>query len=141
MPEKVEFASLEWIAVARQTILQLSEGFDFGELSTSFCEEFTDPPAHLSMDGSSLGWHIVVHGGSVVVEAGVLESADVMITVPYQKALWFARLTNAEAEADGPARDKFRRESVRVTGDIKAFRALELPWSGKLHDILAAMTA
>ncbi len=140
MPEKVEFASLEWVAIARQELLRLSEGYDFGELSTSFCEEFTDPPAHLSMDRSSLGWHIMVHDGSVVVEAGVLESADVMITIPYQKALWIARLTNAEADADGPARDKFR-ESVQVTGDIEAFRALELPWTGKLHDILAAVTA
>ena len=139
MADKVEFASPEWVTVARQAVLEFSEGFNFGEIDTSFCEEFTDPPTHLSPDGSSVGWHLVVRDGTVTVRDGVLEDAEVRITIPYEKVLPFARLTNAEA--DGPAREEHRRNNVSRMGDIEAFRALGLPWAGKLHDILAAVTA
>jgi len=139
MSAKVEFASSEWISYARQAIVESCEGFDLDGIESSFCEEFTDPPAHLSPDGSSLGWHVVVSNGTVLVGAGVLDDADVTITVPYEKVLPYARLTNAEA--DGPDREEFRRNYVRVTGDMEGYRTIGLPWTGTLHDILALVTA
>ena len=55
MSEKFEFASPAWVDAARECIVELSRGQDLSAVSVSFCEEFTDPPAHLCPTGGSIG--------------------------------------------------------------------------------------
>ncbi len=44
---KYEFCSEEWVAIARAYFVDAVGDAELGDASFGFCEEFTDPPAHL----------------------------------------------------------------------------------------------
>ena len=135
MSERFEFASPAWVDAARECIEELSRDQDLASVSLSFCEEFTDPPAHLCPTGGSIGWHLIVSEGKVEVAAGVVD-ADLKIIADYTKALALARATHAEIAADPKSKEtasKFRRE-----GDLA--KMASLAWMSPLHDFLTERT-
>jgi hypothetical protein len=135
MSEKFEFASPAWVDAARECIVELSRGQDLSAVSVSFCEEFTDPPAHLCPTGGSIGWHLVISNGKLEVAAGVVD-ADLKIIADYTKALALARATHAEIAADpeiAETASKFRRE-----GDLT--KMASLAWMSPVHDFLTERT-
>ena len=135
MSGKVEFASPAWVDAARECIEELTKAQDLSAVSVTFCEEFTDPPAHLCPTGASVGWHLTVSEGKLEVAAGVVD-ADLKIIADYTKALALARATHAEIAADpeiAETASKFRRE-----GDLT--KMASLAWMSPVHDFLTERT-
>ena len=64
MSDKFEFAGPEWVDVVRECIEALSCGHDLAGMNVSFCEEFTDPPAHLSPTGAPIPFEFESFGVS-----------------------------------------------------------------------------
>ena len=83
---KYEFCSKEWVSVARDYLVAAVGDADLGDGRFSFCEVFTDPPAHLLEPGeSTIGWYVSVADGELSVEKGVLpatvaQAAHVRVT-------------------------------------------------------------
>ena len=137
MSEKFEFASEQWVDVARETLQNLSAGEEFGDLEISFCEEFTDPPENLSPTGESIGWYLKIANGELEVSAGVLKEADMKVIADYATVLPLARATHAEMAANPPDVAALAGKMTRE-GDPSKMAALT--WMGQLHDLLAART-
>ena len=91
MAEKYEFASPEWVAYAREWVENALVDTDLEGVDIEFCEEFTDPPAHLAGDSGSTGWHMVIKDGKATVGHGVID-ARTKIVADYQTILPLARM-------------------------------------------------
>ena len=145
---KYEFCSEEWVAIARTYLVDAVGDADLGDASFGFCEEFTDPPAHLLEPGeSTTGWYVSLVRGELHVEKGLLPDADIRITADYATVLPLAQIAfedNPEAAADAQktveaatADGKMRRE-----GDLTAVAKIPALAGAfaKLHDTLARRT-
>jgi hypothetical protein len=97
--------------------------------------EFTDPPAHLSLGGGSIGWHLVIADGQLEVATGVVD-ADVKIIADYPTALVLARATHAEIAANPEIAGMASR--LHCEGDIT--QMAKLTWMAPIHDLLTACT-
>ena len=90
--EKVQFASLEWLDLARGVLEELVA--EHGEVGTSFsvCEVFTNAPSGtIGTDSDNAAWHFRIVGTQVTVGEGEIDGADMSITVDYSKALPMAK--------------------------------------------------
>lgn len=146
---KFEFCSKDWVSVARDYLIDAVGDADLGSASFSFCEIFTDPPAHLLDEGETeIGWHLILANGELTINSGVLADADLRIIADYTLILPLAQIAfkdNPEGIAiaqkiteAAAASGKMKRE-----GDDKAFAdmppALAAAFAG-LHDFLAHRT-
>ena len=142
---RLEFCSPAWIAAVRRFIEERAATSDLAGVEVSFSEIFTDPPAHLDPQGRGrIGWYFEVAGGRVVVDAGILENADVNITGDYATVLPLARIVHGDdpAEAARALREVERAVAagkLRLVGDRSRLAAL--PWAGLLHDFRARTTS
>ena len=114
MSEKVEFASPAWVDAARECIEELAKAQDLSAVSVSFCEEFTDPPAHLCPTGGSIGWHLIVSEGKVEVAAGVVD-ADLTIIADYTKRSHSRARPTPRSRPIPRSQRRLRSSGVRVT--------------------------
>jgi hypothetical protein len=66
--EKYEYGCPEWVAMVRGLVEEGLAGEDLAGINFSFCEENTDPPAHLRRPGSdTIGFYVRVEHGEVEV--------------------------------------------------------------------------
>ena len=145
MNEKYEFCSKKWVAFANEYLQGAAVGEDLSGISVTFNEVFTDAPPHLDPDDEGrIGWYLGVEDGEVEVERGILDQADLTITVDYATVLPLARMVfegNPEAAAEAletmaaaNTAGKMKRE-----GDESAM--VSLSFMGGLHDALAQRTS
>ena len=145
MNEKYEFCSKKWVAFANEYLQGAAVGEDLSGISVTFNEVFTDAPPHLDPDDEGrIGWYLRVEDGEVEVERGILDQADLTITVDYATVLPLARMVfegNPEAAAEAletmaaaNTAGKMKRE-----GDESAM--VSLSFMGGLHDALAQRTS
>ena len=145
MNEKYEFCSKKWVAFANEYLQGAAVGEDLSGISVTFNEVFTDAPPHLDPDDEGrIGWYLRVEDGKVEVERGILDQADLTITVDYATVLPLARMVfegNPEAAAEAletmaaaNTAGKMKRE-----GDESAM--VSLSFMGGLHDALAQRTS
>ena len=146
MDEKYEFCSKQWVAFAKEYLQGAAVGEDLSGVSVTFNEVFTDAPSHLDPDDEGrIGWYLRVENGNVEVERGILDQADLTITVDYTTILPLARMVfegNPEGVleaqetmvAAAAAGKKMKRE-----GNDAATASLS--FMGGLHDALAQRTA
>ena len=93
MPEKVPFASVEWVDIARGVLEELVA--DYGETGKSFsvCEAFTDAPEGLAgPDATVAVWHFRIEDKTVTVGEGEIDGADMSVRLPYAEVLPIAKL-------------------------------------------------
>ena len=136
MADKVTFASLEWLELAREVLGELVRAAADADAEFSLCEVFTDAPDGLAGGVSGrAAWHFFVRGTSVEVSAGEVSNADVRIQADYASTLPQARLVyTPEVIAEGrnaPAPD------MKIEGDLTAIPAYLVA----LHNRLAERTA
>ncbi len=141
---KYEFASAGWMAfmhgMIAERVKQLGE--QSPPLRISLCEVFTDPPRHLSPDGSPIAWHCVLdeHG----LRFGAHEVDDVLWKVrgDYGAILPLGRY-DTRGDPDRAASlarmgtDLVARGLMAIEGD----RSLRDPRVGSFHDEIARVTA
>jgi hypothetical protein len=66
--KKYEYGSPEWVGMVRGLVEEGLAGEDLAGITFSFCEENTDPPAHLRRPGSdTIGFYVRVENGEVEV--------------------------------------------------------------------------
>ena len=91
---KVVFASHEWLGIAREVLEDLVA--QHGKVGTSFsvCEVFTNAPDDMvGPDSTKAAWHFCIVDKTVTVGEGEIDSADMAVSVEYEKALPMARRT------------------------------------------------
>ena len=141
---KFEFASVAWVAHARDYVRRTAAGANLAGVKMSFNEVFTDAPAHLEPDADGrIGWYLRVSGGSVEVERGILADADLRITADYATVLPLARMVfGDDAELRASAQERvgaaMAAGKMRTEGNPQAMA--DLPWAEGLHDELARHT-
>ena len=139
MGEKFEFGSAGWNAEVRRILTDSMREVDLTGITFSWCEEFTDPPAHLLLDGAtSLGWNFRIGDGGVEVGDGPVDDVDLKMVVDYSWALPFARAM----QGTGPYLEPPTHPGgppVRWIGD--ASRAPAFLTNLRLHDLIAEKTA
>jgi hypothetical protein len=86
MADKYEFASSEWVGYASEWVENALADADLEGVDVEFCEEFTDPPAHLAGETGTAGWHMIIKDGEVNVGYGVID-AKTKIVADYQTIL------------------------------------------------------
>ncbi len=145
---KYEFCSEDWVALARDYLVDAVGDADLGDGRFSFCEEFTDAPSHLLEPGeSTTGWHVSVADGALRVGRGVLPDADIRVIADYATVLPLAQIAfadNPDAAADAQktveaatADGKMRREGdATAVAKVPALAAA----FANLHDTLARRT-
>ena len=145
MNEKYEFCSKKWVAHAKAYLKDAAVGEDLSDISVTFNEVFSDAPAHLDPDDKGrIGWYLRVEGGKVEVERGILDSADLTITVDYATVLPLARMVfednpKAAAEAQETMTAAAIAGKMKREGNDAAMASLS--FMGGLHDALARRTA
>lgn len=114
-------------------------GKDLTGVDVAICEEFTDPPEHLLVDGAeTIGWHLRVVDGVVRVGRTPINDADFKLIGDYDALLPLARRTTAEnAEVDDWEK-AVAAGKARVEGSVDAFGLIA---ALDLHDLMAARTA
>jgi hypothetical protein len=86
----------------REQIIQALAGKDLGNIRFTLCEEFTDPPQHLKLQGTqTIGFYLRVKDGQVEVGDRPIDDADCTIISDYADALPVAR--DPDAAAADPA--------------------------------------
>ncbi len=112
--QKVTFASVEWVDLARTVLEELVAAHGESGKSFSVCEVFTDAPEGLAgPDATTAVWHFRIVDKAVTVGEGEINGADLDVRVAYAKALPMARmvytpemakqLRAARAQAEGDA--------------------------------------
>jgi len=143
--EKYEFCSKKWVAYANEYLQGAAGGQDLSDISVTFNEVFTDAPAHLDPDDKGrIGWYLRVEDGRVEVERGILESADLTITVDYATVLPLARMV-FEGNPEAAAEAQETMVAAAIAGKMKRegndAAMTSLAFMGGLHDALAQRTA
>ena len=149
---KYEFGSEAWVSLARDYLVAAVGDADLEGIRFSFCEVYTDPPAHLLEPGeSTTGWYVSIADGEFRVEKGVLSEADILITSDYATTLPLAQMV-FEGNPEGAVQAQEMVEAataagkMRREGDANAFTnvASKVPALAaafaKLHDTLARRT-
>ena len=145
MAEKAEFASQEWVELAREYLEPRAaeaadsiRGVDF-----ELCEVFTDPPAHLLRgDPDRVAWYIRIQNGRLEVGDGEIET-KLKLTVDYQETLPRAKTIyegNPAAAAAAQERRQKRIESGELDPAWNEIPEVVNRVLGNLHDHLARLT-
>lgn len=91
---KVVFASHEWLDLAREVLEDLVAQHGKAGTSFSVCEVFTNAPhGMIGPDPAKAAWHFCIVDKTVTVGEGEIDSADMAVSVEYEKALPMARRT------------------------------------------------
>jgi hypothetical protein len=78
--EKYEYGGPEWIAMVRGLVEAGLADQDLAGIDFSFCEENTDPPAHLRGAGSeTIGFYVRIANGNVEVGDHPIDGTDFKI--------------------------------------------------------------
>ncbi len=145
MNEKYEFCSKKWVAFANEYLQGVAVGEDLSGISVTFNEVFTDAPSHLDPDDEGrIGWYLRVEEGKVEVERGVLDQADLTITVDYKTVLPLARMVfegNPEAATEAQETMAAAAAAGKVKREGNDAAMASLLFMGGLHDALAQRTA
>ena len=146
--EKAEFCSETWVSIVREYLTEALSGKNLEGIQFSFCEVFTDPPAHLlEQDETKIGWYVAVANGELTVNRGLLEDADYTITCDYQTVLPLARMVFGDSP-EGAAKAQKAVETATAEGKMKRegdpeaiakYPVLAAAFT-KLHDTLARRT-
>ena len=144
MESKQQFASPEWVKVARAWIQQQCQAADLSGIEMSFCERFTDPPSDLDPARRGvIGWYIRIADGEVEVESGILDDADLLITADYDTVLPLAR-TVFENNPKGAAEAAKRVQAAAAEGKMSRkgdeTKLASVPFFAGMHDVLARRT-
>lgn len=145
MKEKYEFCSKKWVAFANEYLQGAAVGEDLSGISVTFNEVFTDAPSHLDPDDEGrIGWYLRVEDGKVEVERGILDQADLTITVDYKTVLPLARMVfegNPEAATEAQETMAAAAAAGKVKREGNDAAMASLLFMGGLHDALAQRTA
>ena len=145
MNEKYEFCSKKWVAFANEYLQGAAVGEDLSGISVTFNEVFTDAPPHLDPDDEGrIGWYLRVEDGEVEVERGILDQADLTITVDYATVLPLARMVfegNPEAAAEALETMAAANTAGKVKREGDESAMVSLSFMGGLHDALAQRTS
>ena len=135
---KYDFASEEWVAVAREYLEGRTKDVDLSGISVSFNEVFSDAPAHLNPNAEGqIGWYMRVADGRLEVKAGVLPDPDLRVSCDYETVLLAARRLSTDPPLDDATRQALTDSIVRE-GDVNA--TADLDWMRGLHDVVAVRT-
>ena len=138
--EKHEFMSPAWIEMAREQIVHAFAGKDLRGIRFTLCEAFTDPPAHLRVEGSdSIGFFVRVADGAVEVGDHPIEEADLKVISDYDDALAAARVANATAAALDVMQERSAAGRLSIEGNPNA--APPVFTELNIHELLAPHTA
>jgi hypothetical protein len=82
--KKYEYGSPEWVAMVRGLVEDGLADEDLAGVNFSFCEENTDPPAHMRRPGSdTIGFYVRVENGEVEVGDHPIEGTTFKIVGDY----------------------------------------------------------
>ena len=143
--DKYPFCSAEWVGVARDYIESQCAENDISDITTAFCEKFTNAPDDVATEGGGItGWYFRIAGGTVEVGHGVIEDADATIVADYDTVVPLAR-TVFEGNPDGAAAAQKAVEAAMAEGRMRregnADAMGATPFLAGLHDVLARRTA
>lgn len=142
--QKFEFGSNEWVEEIRRQLEEGLAGEDLTGIEFSLSEEYTDAPEHLLDDGKpTIGFHLRITGGKVLVERQPLDEADMRVIVDYQSILPGARRTHGPDGAGSPENQQLVAE-LTAAGKLQVTRSCEMPdvmAKVNLHDRMAVRTA
>lgn len=144
MTEKYEFASPEWADYAREWVENALIDADLAGVDIEFCEEFTDPPAHLAGESGTTGWHMVIRDGEATVGHGVID-ARTKIVADYQTILPLARMITDPTDEKKVAEVQKIITTAMAEGKFTPptdtnTPGASVPQLGGLHNALAART-
>lgn len=145
---KVEFCSEAWVAIARDYLTKAVKGASLQGIQFTFCEVFTDPPAHLvDKNKDKTGWYVSVAGGELRIARGLVAEADYRITCDYQTVLPLARTVfennpQGAADAQKAVEEATNCGKMIREGDREIFARYPVIANAfaKLHDTLARRT-
>lgn len=143
--DKYPFCSAEWVGVARDYIESQCAEHDISDITTAFCEKFTNAPSDIVTEGDGItGWYFRIAGGKVEVGHGVIEDADATIIADYETVVPLAR-TVFEGNPEGAAEAQKAVEAAMAEGKMRregnADAMSPTPFLAGLHDVLAHRTA
>ncbi|MEQ8263903.1 hypothetical protein [Pseudohaliea sp.] len=138
------YGSLPWIALVERTLHSLCEGHIPDGVNFVFNEILTGVPKELQPGcGERVGWYIKLANAELDVGAGILQCADLRVTMDYRTvqpyvSVVFAKNPQVEREARMAMINAYREGKYLIEGDQEAMAGM--PWAGKLHDALAPCT-
>jgi hypothetical protein len=145
MSERYEFCSPGWVAAVRRLVAAsaIAED-DLRGIDWSFCEEFTDPPIHLLLDGEkTIGWSMRIRAGSIEIVDGPIDDAQARVVADYATVLLIARLEFLDEASIGRGNELIAQATaegkLRLEGDPLARPAVME--KRNLHNALAPLTA
>lgn len=137
---KHEFMSADWIAMARQQIVQAIGTKDLRGIDFTLCEEFTNAPAHLLTRGAStVGFYVRIANGGVEVGDHPIEDADLRLVSDYNDALPIARAADSGAADPRVMQERIATGKLTIIGDPTAAPATLADVD--IHELLAPHTA
>lgn len=141
--QQYEFGSAAWIDAIHRAIRELMKDADLSGVEFSSSEEYTDPPAHIAVNGRA-GWHLIVSNGELTLGSGPLDSAERQVTADYTiikplAAVSYRDNPDGEAIVKAQAADAFAKGLLSAKGD-RAPSAV-FPQLVPLHDLVADFTA
>jgi len=148
-PQKVEFGSDAWLALAERTLKDVvAERRDSiaGEQLT-ISEVFVDAPTHLCRDGlTEIAWSLQIADGKAVVEPRERTPADYRIRADYNSTLTGARTVYSLDPAEAATRIESRQQAVadglmQQEGSLDAVSPAMRAVVIELHNRLAVRTA
>ena len=129
MVDKYEFASPEWAEYASEWVENALADADLEGVDVEFCEEFTDPPAHLAGETGTTGWHMVIKDGEVNVGYGVID-AKTKIVADYQTILPYTKEDGCLAYVPGSHLEKQPSTSAEAAVPVEAPRGSLIVFHG-----------
>ncbi len=132
---RYDFASEEWVAIARDYLEEQTRDVDLSGISVSFNEVFSDAPSHLNPNvEGKIGWYIRVADGSLEVRTGILPDPDLRVSCDYETVLPAVRRLSTDPPLDDAMRQVLTNSIVRE-GNENA--TADLDWMRGLHDVMA----
>lgn len=94
---KVEFASPQWLDIAREYLTEqvAHRATSLDGVRFAICESVTDAPSHLT-GATTITWHMVFDGPTFRVGFGAIADADIESQSRYEEVLSAARTVYAE---------------------------------------------
>jgi len=136
-----ELGSPEWVRAVHRIVAELLEGEDLAGRTYSLSEEFTNPPPHLARAGT-LGWHMRVADGRLLLGQGPLVDADRVNRADYASVLPLA-LLEIDGSSERLAELQERALALFQTGLIHSSgtpATQVFPRLAALHDRIARIT-
>ena len=142
--DKIEFASPAWIAGIRKAFEDAVQAAGDGAAGASFSisETYTDPPRHLSQDGTPIGWHCRIEGKTVQFEDRPAEDCAVRVVADYASLLPIVRLQYGTDPANAMKAQEISAGLVR-DGKLRVEGAMGQgpAFLSGVHDKMAKVTA